>query len=143
MLGLTTLFIKPHWISKLPALLAAGTLLKFHKALVNQKYRLLFSSTGNRRKPGPKGPSPELIAAIVALKSRNPKFGCVRIAQEIADAFDIELNKDVVRRVLEKHYHPGGSGSNGPSWLTFIAHSKDSLWSVDLSRCESILLRSH
>ncbi len=31
----------------------------------------------------------------------------------------------------------------GPSWLTFIAHAKDSLWSVDLFRCESILLRSH
>ena len=31
----------------------------------------------------------------------------------------------------------------GPSWLTFIAHSKDSLWSLDVFRCESILLRSH
>ena len=84
-----------------------------------------------------------MVAAIVALKSRNPMFGCVRIAQEIADAFGIELNKDVVRRVLEKHYKPENSGSNGPSWLTFIAHTKDSLWSVGLFRCESILLRSH
>jgi hypothetical protein len=31
----------------------------------------------------------------------------------------------------------------GPSWLTFIAQAKDSLWSVDLFRCESILLHSH
>jgi putative transposase len=29
-----------------------------------------------------------------------------------------------------------------PSWLSFIGHVKDSLWSVDLFRCESILLRS-
>ena len=79
----------------------------------------------------------------MALKSRNPRFGCVRIAQQIADAFDIEINKDVVRRVLEKHYRPGHSDTDGPSWLTFIAHTKDSLWSVDLFRCESILLRSH
>jgi len=35
------------------------------------------------------------------------------------------------------------SGSDGASWLTFIAQTKDSLWSVDLFRCESILLRSH
>jgi hypothetical protein len=111
--------------------------------LVDRKYRLLFSSTAHRRKPGPKGPSPELIAAIVELKYRNPRFGCVRIAQEIADAFRIELNKDVVRRVLEKHYKPDGSGFDGPSRLTFIAHTKDSLWSVHLFRCESILLRSH
>jgi hypothetical protein len=32
---------------------------------------------------------------------------------------------------------------DGPSWLSFIGHIKDSLWSVDLFRCESILLRSH
>ena len=38
-----------------------------HKPLVDRKYRLLFSSKGNRGKPGPKGPSPELIAAIVVL----------------------------------------------------------------------------
>jgi transposase InsO family protein len=96
-----------------------------------------------RRKPGPKGPSAALIAAIVEMKRRNPRFGCVRIAQQIAHAFGIELDKDVVRRVLAKHYRPGDSGTDGPSWLTFIAHAKDSLWSADLFRCESILLRSH
>lgn len=57
-LGLTTLFIRPPRISKLSALLATGTLLKFHKVLVDRKYRLLFSSTANRGKPGPKGPCP-------------------------------------------------------------------------------------
>ena len=48
-----------------------------------------------------------------------------------------------MRRVLAKHYRPRDSGSEGPSWLTFIAQIKDSLWSLDLFRCESILLRSH
>ena len=142
-LGLATLFVRPHRIPKLGALVKPATLLKFHKALVDRKYRLLFSSRRRRRKPGPKGPSAELIAAIVELKRRNPRFGCVRIAQQIAHAFGIEIDKDVVRRVLAKHYRPGDSGTDGPSWLTFIAHAKDSLWSVDLFRCESILLRSH
>jgi transposase InsO family protein len=45
--------------------------------------------------------------------------------------------------VLAKHYQPGDSGTDGPSWLTFIGHMKDSLWCVDLFRCESILLHSH
>jgi transposase InsO family protein len=111
---------------------------------VERKYRRLFSpSSSPRRKPGPKGPSAPLIAAIVALKRRNPRFGCVRIAQQIAHAFGIELDKDVVRRVLAKHYRPDDSGTDGSSWLTFIAHAKNSLWSADLFRCESILLRSH
>ena len=69
-LGLTTFFIRPQRISKLSALLATATLLKFHKALVDRKYRVLFSSTGNRGKLGPKRSCPELVAAITALKSR-------------------------------------------------------------------------
>jgi transposase InsO family protein len=123
-------------------LIKPATLLKFHKALVDRKYRLLFSSHYRRRKPGPKGPSAELIAAIIELKRRNPRFGCVRIAQQISHAFGVDLDKDVVRRVLAQHYRPE-SGGDGPSWLTFIGQLKDSLWSIDLFRCESILLRSH
>jgi hypothetical protein len=116
-----------------------ATVLKFHRALVARKYRRLFSSSARRRKPGPKGPSMELIAAIVELKGRNPKFGCVRIAQQISHAFGVDIDKDVVRRVLAMHYRPGDRGTHGPSWLTFIGHLKDGLWSVDLFRCESIL----
>ena len=142
-LGLTTLFINRHRIAKLAAILRPATLLKFHKALVDGKYRLLFSASAARRKPGPKGPSPELIAAIVEMKSRNPKFGYLRIAQQISHAFGVEIDKDVVRRVLAKHYRPDPSALSGPSWLTFFAQTKDSLFSVDLFRCESILLRSH
>ena len=142
-LGLTTLFVSPRRIPKLGALIKPTTLSKFHKALVQRKYRLLFSSSSNRRKPGPKGPCAELIAAIVELKTRNPKFGYLRIAQQIARTFGVDIDKDIVRRVLAKHYRPGDSGTNGTSWLTFIAHAKDSLWSLDLFRCESILLRSH
>ena len=48
-----------------------------------------------------------------------------------------------MRRVLEKHYRPGPDSGNGPSWLTFIGHLKDSLWSIDMFRCESILLNTH
>ncbi len=47
-----------------------------------------------------------------------------------------------MRRVLAKFYRPT-PGDAGPSWLTFLGHTKDSLWSVDLFRCESILLRTH
>jgi putative transposase len=103
-LGLTTLFISPQRIAKLAAILRPVTLLKFQKALVDRKYRLLFSPSATRCKPGPKRPSAELIAAIVELKSRNPKFGYLRIAQQISHAFGVDIDKDVVRRVLAKHY---------------------------------------
>jgi hypothetical protein len=80
---------------------------------VKRKYRLLFTPK-NRGKPGPIGPSPKLISAIVEMKRRNPRFGYRRIAEQISLVFDIELDKDVVRRVLAKHYRPA-TGSNGPS----------------------------
>src|ERR1700756_4569853 len=64
-LGLTTLLVSPHRIPKLSAIIKPATLFKFHKALVHRKYRLLFSSSHRKRKPGPKGPSTQLIAAII------------------------------------------------------------------------------
>jgi transposase InsO family protein len=77
------------------------------------------------------------------MKQRNPAWGCPRIAQQIALAFDIPIDKDVVRRILASHYRPE-KGSGGPSWLTFLGHMKDSLWSIDLFRwCESATLRIH
>ena len=89
-LGLATVFMNPQRIWKLAAILKPATLLKFHKALVERKYRLLFSSSFRGRKPGPKGPSAELIAAIVELKRRNPRFGCVRHCQtKIARGFPV------------------------------------------------------
>lgn len=105
------------------------------------KYRLLFSSRP-KGKPGPKGPSQALIQVIVELKQRNPRFACPRIALIISQTFGVEINKDVVRRVLATHYRPA-SRDGGSSWLTLLGHMKDSLWSVDLFRCESVLLRSH
>ena len=38
---------------------------------------------------------PELIAAIVQMKLRNPRFGCVRIGRQLSHAFNIEIDKDV------------------------------------------------
>jgi transposase InsO family protein len=64
------------------------------------------------------------------------------LTQQIALAFHIEIDKDVVRRILVRHYLPG-QHSDGPSWLAFLGHMKDSLWSMDLFRCESATLRTH
>jgi hypothetical protein len=121
-------------------ILKPSTLLSFHQALKDRKYRLLFSAR-LRKKPGPKGPGQEVIAAVVEMKQRNPTWGCPRIAQQIALAFGIEINKDVVRRILATRYRP--EPDSGPSWLTFLGHAKDSLWSLDVFRCESATLRTH
>ena len=76
------------------------------------------------------------------MKQRNPTWGCPRIAQQITLAFGIPMNKDVVRRILAVRYTPKPDAA-GPSWLTVLGHAKDSLWSVDLFRCESAVLRAY
>ena len=132
--------MRPTRLLRSAIALRPSTILCFHQALVKHKYRLLFTPK-TRGKPGPRGPSPELISAILEMKRRNPNFGYQRIADQISLVFDIEIDKDVVRRVRARYYRPE-PGSNGPSWLTFLGHSKDSLWSVDLFRCESLILKS-
>ena len=122
-------------------LILPSTILDFHRHLRTRKYRVLFSPT-RRGRPGPKGPSRELVAAIVEMKRRNPRWGCPRLARQIGLAFEVLIDKDVVRRVLATRDRPE-SNSNGPSWLTFLGHATDSLWSIDLFRCESATLRSH
>ena len=109
--------------------------------MVQRKYRLLFSPK-QETKPGPKGPTADLIQAVVEMKRRNPSWGCPQIAEQINLAFATSINKDVVRRILATHYPPTSTGC-GPSWLTFIGHMKDSFWSLDLFRCESIALQTY
>ena len=140
LLGLGAILVSHQRILKVAVAIRPSTLLRFHRALVRRKYQWLFSSKTGRR-PGPKGPSKELIAAVLEIKRLNPRFGCPRIAQQISHAFGLEIDKDVVRRILASHPLPR-SGGQGPSWLSAIAEARDSLWSVDLFRCESILLKS-
>jgi transposase InsO family protein len=141
LLGFWSLFLNPKRLVRAAIIIKPSTPLSFHNALKKRKYRLLYSPGGGH-KPGPRGPSREVIDAIVEMKRRNPRYGCPRIAQQINLSFGLELDKDVVRRILATHYKSDPS-NRGPSWLTTIGHAKDSLWSVDLFRCESILLKSH
>ena len=137
--GFCTLLVSPRRLGKMAVILKTSTLRRLHRALVKRKYRLLYGS-GPRRRPGPKGPSRKLIAAVVEMKRRNPYLGCRKIAEQLSSAFGIALNKDVVRRILAGHYPPGPDGG-GPSWLAAIGSAKDCLWSVDLFRVESICSR--
>src|SRR5436189_5406046 len=110
--GWCALLMRPSRLIRSAIVLKPSTLLRLHQALRNRKYRRLFSSQ-QRRRPGPRGPRRELIDAVVQMKQRNPTWGCPRIAQQIALAFAIPIDKDVVRRILARHYRPEPA-SGGP-----------------------------
>jgi len=59
------------------------------------------------------GPTRELIAAIVEMELRNPRFDDPRIAEQIGHAFGVQIDKDIVRSVLSAHDRP-----NHPSSVT-------------------------
>ena len=138
--AVATLFIRSSRLPKLSIVIAHSTLLGLHNALVKRKYSQLFSNKS--RKPGPKGPSAELIGLIVGIKSRNPNYGCPKIALLATKLLGENVSEQMVRRILRNHFknQPGGPG---PSWLNAIGIAKDVLWSVDLFCCESILLQTH
>src|SRR4029434_9770176 len=65
----------------------------------------------------------------------------------VRQVLDVELKRETRPARVRgprppAHYRPAPRGT-GPSWLSFIGHTRDSLWSVDLFRCESIMLRSY
>jgi hypothetical protein len=127
-----SLFIRPARLVRSAIILKPSTILNFHRNLVKLKYRLLFCPK-RRAKPGPKGPTQDLIHAVVEMKLRNPDWGCPpRIAAQISLAFGVPINKDVIRRILATHYRQSPDAGGGPSWLTFLGHMRDSLWSIDL-----------
>src|ERR1700690_1651508 len=117
-LGLMTLFVRPRRVVKVATILKPATLLRFHKALVDLKYRRLFSSAVARSKPGPKGPTQEIISPITEMKHRNPRFGYQRIAQQISHAF--------APIIPTARVPPGSLSSRRPrtasgAWTCFVA----------------------
>ena len=82
-LGFCTLLVSPGRFGKIAVILKTSTLLRLHQALVKRKYQLLYGVKRHCRS-GPKGPSRELIDAVVEMKRRNPCFGCRKIAEQIS-----------------------------------------------------------
>jgi hypothetical protein len=92
-------------------------MLHFHKMLIKQEYRPLFSPKRVHR-PGPKGPTTELIDAVVEMKRRKRTWGASGLLSRLPWHSASDVDKDVVRRILPIHFHPE-AGSGSPSWLSF------------------------
>jgi putative transposase len=137
--GLCSLWINPTRLLRSAIALKPSTLLNLH-LWFSGNTGCCFRRSADRRRT--KRSEPGCHPYRCDMKQHNPMWGCPRIAEQIALAFDVCINKDVVRRILAAHYYPSSDGS-GPSWLTFIGHLKDSLHSIDLFRCESVALRTY
>ena len=82
-------------------------------------------SKDTRRQQGLKGPTQELIEAVVEMKRRNRTWGCKRIVQQIALGGGVEIDKEVVLRILGIHFRPetGSEVRHGfPYWSRQETH---------------------
>ena len=141
--GFGALFLNPGRIRKVAIGLRPSTLLTFHQALVRGKYRRLFSSSARPKKPGPKGPSESLIRAIVELKSAQSSIrvpaDCAHHLADVRGRHRQETSCTACWRnaLVQPRAEPGPRGCRS------FGHTTDSLWSVDLLRCASIVLQSY
>jgi hypothetical protein len=90
--GLCSLLMRPTRIIRSAIVFRPSTILAFLKALKKRKYRLLFSSNRRGGRNGPIGPTPELVAAVIEIKQRNPRWGYRHIAQQLTYIISKELN---------------------------------------------------
>ena len=126
--GFFAFFIDEKWLQKVAVSIKPATILAFHKALVKRKYCKLYSNK-TKRKAGRKPQDQALIKSVIEMKKRNPTFGYGRISMQIYESFGITISRFAVGRILRKNKHKLPTG-DGPSWLSFIDHIRDSLWCV-------------
>lgn len=62
--GLCAILMRPARLLRAAIILKPATILRFHREMVKRKYRLLFTPN-TCGKPGPSGPSAELVSAIL------------------------------------------------------------------------------
>ena len=95
-LGFLSLFLSPRRPIRSAIIIKPSTLLQFHNALKKRKYRLLYSPRGGR-KPGPKGPSKEVINAIVGYRQVNRSGRSISAGDNQATALPHSANALILR----------------------------------------------
>ena len=71
--GLIPFFTGKYHVHKFAIILKPATILSFHKALVQRKYKKLFSNKSHN-KLGRKPPDQKIIDLVIKMKKRNPTF---------------------------------------------------------------------
>ena len=136
-LGFLIHFIPKERLHELAIILSPTTLLKYNRALFNKDSGVLRSSKNNQ-KPGPKGPTTEVIDLVLVMKKKNLLMGYLRIAMQLNLIFDSSLDSNQVKRILDKYHRPSPFDYQGPSWSTFFLHTLDSLRSLNFSRKKTV-----
>ena len=119
--GLLASMISVKRLAKIAIILKPATLLKFHKALVNRKYRLLFSNKSSK-KPGPKGPDEKVVPLIIEMKKRNPSYGHKRCHHGIDGIIPLDKADELSNTVVSIDKYRWKKHCNGLFELPIAAY---------------------
>ncbi len=135
-----------HLIATLARLMGPGGLRSVVAESLLVKHQLLILNRSRHRAPNLRV-SDRILAGVCALFMRPARV--FRSAIVLRPSTILNFHRTLRQRKYRLLFSPKrrrtgpAPRSGGPSWLTFLGHTKDSLWSIDLFRCESATLRSH
>ena len=137
--GFGALFLSPGRIRKVAIGLRPSTLLTFHQALCAASTADCFPQARDRRSRAQRGrarrssaPSSSSNRAILDSGARGLRI--------ISQTFGVDIDKNVVHRGAGETLS-SSPGRNRALVVVVRRHTTDSLWSVDLLRCASIVLQ--
>jgi hypothetical protein len=113
-----------------------ATLLRWHRELVRRKWT--FRRTG---RPGRPPIDPELRALILRLARENPRWGCVRIDDELRK-LGIRVAATTIRTLLRTARLGPAPRRTGPSWTEFLRAQADGIIACDFFTVETAWLRT-
>ena len=113
-----------------------ATLLRWHRELVRRKWT--FRRTG---RPGRPPIDPELRALILRLARENPRWGCVRIDDELRK-LGIRVAATTIRTLLRTARLGPAPRRTGPSWTEFLRAQADGIIASDFFTVETAWLRT-
>jgi hypothetical protein len=91
--GFCSLWIQPGRLPRVAIALKPSTFLGFHRAMAQRKYRLLFSPK-QKAEAGPKGPTVDLIRAVVEMKQRNTSWNVRKLPSRLMGDLRIRISDD-------------------------------------------------
>jgi transposase InsO family protein len=132
-----------HLLTALAKLIRSGGYRELLAENLLLKQQLIIHSRSRQRSPNLSTQERTLLGFLsLFLKPRR----IARAAIILQPSTLLRFHTALIKRNYRQLYSPRGGrkpGPAGPSWLTTLGHTKDSLWSIDLFRAESITLRSH
>jgi putative transposase len=125
---------RQRWASSF--LVTPQTLLRWHRALVRRKW-----TYAKRRTPGRPPINPQTAALILRMARENPRWGCVRISDELRK-LGIQVSATTIRTLLRRHGLGPAPRRSGPTWTQFLRAQAEGIVACDLSTVETIWLKT-